>query len=141
MKKKLEEMPVNMTPMIDVVFQLIIFFITTIDLQNKDMDIRLKMAMAPHGKPVEAKDPRTVHVDVDAQGRISILHQRLTVPVLRAYLRKAHAEYGRELPVVIRGDMRTSHEAIRAVMDACSEAGLRTVKFGAIKEPAKREGG
>ena len=140
MKRKVETIPMNMTPMIDVVFQLIIFFITTIDLQNKDMDIRLKMAMAPHGKPVSAKDPRTIHVDVDAEGRIYILHQRLTVPVLRSYLRKAVADYGKNLPVVIRGDMRTSHEAIRAVMDVCSEAGLKTVIFGAIKEAAQKGG-
>jgi len=141
MRRKAEEIGINMTPMIDVVFQLIIFFITTIDLQNKDMDIRLQMALAPHGKPVEAKDPRTIHVDVDAQGRISILNQRLTLAVLRTYLKKAVAEYGQNLPVVIRGDIRTQHDAIRAVMDVCAEAGLYTVRFGAIKEAARPGGG
>ena len=136
MKRRLEEMPVNMTPMIDVVFQLIIFFITTIDMQNKDMDLRLRMAMAPHGKPVEVRDPRTIHVDVDARGNISIVRTPLSVPALQTVLRKAVAEYGAQLPVVIRGDRNTAHEAIRTVMDACSAAGLMTVKFAAIKEEA-----
>ena len=47
---------INMTPMIDIVFQMIIFFVLTIDMDKKQFDDRIKLAMAPHGKPVEKKD-------------------------------------------------------------------------------------
>jgi biopolymer transport protein ExbD len=57
MKKRADEPGFNMTPMIDVVFQLIIFFVCTADMQQKAIDESIKLALAPHGKPVEQKDP------------------------------------------------------------------------------------
>lgn len=131
-----EEMAINMTPMIDVVFQLIIFFITTVDMENKALDTKVKMALAPHGPAVEKKDPRTIMVDVDADGRISIAHVGMSQAVLKQVLRKAVADYGSTTPVVIRGDSKTKHEHIKNVMDACAAAGLWRVKFAAIKEKA-----
>lgn len=131
-----EEMAINMTPMIDVVFQLIIFFITTVDMENKALETKIKMAMAPHGPVVEKKDPRTIMVDVDDKGKISIAHVGMSPAVLKQVLRKAVADYGSNIPVVIRGDSKTRHEDIKTVMDACAAAGLWKVKFAAIKEKA-----
>ncbi len=141
MKRKMSDAAMNMTPMIDVVFQLIIFFITAIDMQNRDMDLQLKLAMAPHGRPVTEKDPRTIYVDVDKKGNISIGRNRMTPEYLYVVLRKAVGEFGQRFPVVIRGDMTATHEEIRKVMDMCSKAGLYTVKFAAIQEPAGAAGG
>jgi len=129
-------MALNMTPMIDVVFQLIIFFVTTVDMENKALDTKIRMAMAPHGPAVEKKDPRTIMVDVDHKGRISIARATMSADVLRQVLRKSVADYGPTIPVVIRGDGKTRHEEIKAVMDACAAAGLWKVKFAAVKEKA-----
>lgn len=133
---KPDEPGINMTPMIDVVFQLIIFFITTVDLENKALDTKVRMALSPHGPAVQQKDPRTITVDVDREGDIRIANVRMSPAVLVQILRKAVAEYGQTTPVVIRGDIDTRHEAIRRVMDACSAAGLWKVKFAAIREKA-----
>lgn len=135
-RKRDEEMTVNMTPMIDVVFQLIIFFVTTVDLENKALDTKVRMAMAPHAPAVEKKDPRTIMVDVDSQGRIQIANVRMSPDVLKQVLRKAVGDYGPTIPIVIRGDGKTKHEDIKMVMDACAGAGLWKVKFAAIKEQA-----
>ena len=62
----------NLTAMIDVVFQLIIFFVCTVNMQEKAIDERIALAMAPHGKAVEKKNPLEVNIDVDSKGRISI---------------------------------------------------------------------
>lgn len=131
-----EELQINMTPMIDVVFQLIIFFITTADMENKALETKVRMALSPHGPIEKKKDPRTILVDVDSQGHLSIAHTRLSYDVLRSILRKAVAEYGQTTPVVIRGDVTTKHEDVKRVMDACKEAGLWKVRFAAIKEKA-----
>ncbi len=127
---------INMTPMIDVVFQLIIFFITTVDMENKALETKVRMALSPHGPTVQKKDPRTIVVDVDDEGRIQIANVRMSVGVLTSILRKAVGEYGQTTPVVIRGDISTQHQYIKQVMDACSAAGLWKVKFAAIKERA-----
>ncbi len=126
-----------MTPMIDVVFQLIIFFVTTIELEKAAIDESIRLAMAPHGAPVEQKDPREVVIDVDNSGRISVARNYMNEAFLRNQLRKVVAEHGQTTPVVIRGDIKTKHEDIRKVMDACSFAGLWKVKFSAVQDPAK----
>lgn len=131
-----EEMGINMTPMIDVVFQLIIFFVTTVDLENKALDTKIRMALSPHGPAVEKKDPRTIMIDVDTKGRISIARVRMSEQVLGIVLRKSVAQYGQTIPVVIRGDAQTKHADIKKVMDACTKAKLWKVKFAAIKEKA-----
>ena len=134
MRRTMEEPGMNMTPMIDVVFQLIIFFVTTVDLQSKAMDTKLRLAMAPHGPAVEKKDPREIVVDVSPEGRISIARVYLSTAVLKSVLRKAVAEYGQTIPIIIRGDAKAKHEDIKGVMDACAAAGLWKVKFAALKE-------
>jgi biopolymer transport protein ExbD len=128
---------INMTPMIDVVFQMIIFFVCTIDMDKKQFDERIRLAMAPHGKAVEKKDPRTVIVDVNRRGSISISRARMSPAVLEQVMRRTVGRYGQSVPVVIRGDMQTRHEDIRTVMDRCSRAGIWKVKFSALKEKAK----
>jgi biopolymer transport protein ExbD len=136
MRRQMEEAGMNMTPMIDVVFQLIIFFVTTVDLQSKALDTKIRLAMAPHGPVVEKKDPREIVVDVEGDGRISIARVYMSQAVLKSVLRKAVGEYGQTIPIIIRGDGKAKHEDIKAVMDACKAAGLWKVKFAAIKEQA-----
>ena len=136
MRRQMEDAGMNMTPMIDVVFQLIIFFVTTVDLQSKALDSKVRLAMAPHGPAVEKKDPREIVVDVEANGRISISRSYMSIGVLKSILKKTVHEQGQTIPVVIRGDGKTNHEDIKAVMDACAAAGLWKVKFAALKEKA-----
>ena len=125
-----------MTPMIDVVFQLIIFFVCTADMQQKSIDESIKLALAPHGKPVEQKDPREVTIEVDNKGRISIARTYMSPEYLYTVMRKTVNDHGQSTPVVIRGDGLAKHEAVRQIMDACTRAGLWKVKFAAVKEPA-----
>ncbi|MDZ4198665.1 MAG: biopolymer transporter ExbD, partial [Kiritimatiellia bacterium] len=135
-KRVLEEGVINMTPMIDVVFQLIIFFVITADMQNENLQQILKLAMAPHGVAVQIKDPREINIDVDSQGRAMIARTRYSQDGLRWILRKAYGEYGPTVPIIIRADGKTQHEAVRVVMDACAGEGFWRIKFGAIKEQA-----
>ena len=138
MKKQYPEAELNMTPMIDVVFQLIIFFVTTADLQAKAMDTAVRMAMSPHGPVEEVKDPRTVVIDVNAEGRISIMRTALSENQLLGILVKARNVSGQSTPVVIRGDGETEHAAIKRVMDVCGKAGLWKLRFAALKEKADK---
>jgi len=135
MRRAAEENPgVNMTALIDIVFQLIIFFIVTVKMEETTLDERIKMAMAPHGKIVEHKDPRTVYVDVDAKGGISINRTPLTQDTFKKIIKKAVDEYGSETPIVIVGDVKTQHKYIKMAMDACTDCGIWKLKFMALRE-------
>jgi biopolymer transport protein ExbD len=137
-KQRGDDPGINMTPMIDVVFQLIIFFVITADMQNERLDQILTMAMAPNAVPVQVKDPREINIDVDRRGRIMINRRAMSPATLQVILTKSVNQYGQTLPVTIRADGRTTHEYIREVMDACSKSGLYRIKFGAIKELAEK---
>ena len=136
MRKQYPDAKLDMTPMIDVVFQLIIFFVVTAAMQNKAMETNVRMAMAPNGPVEEVKDPRTVLVDVVEDGTIQIMKTRISEGQLLTILNNARKTSGQSTPVVIRGDLMTKHEAIKRVMDICGKAGLWKIRFAALKEKA-----
>ena len=127
----------NLTAMIDVVFQLIIFFVCTVNMQDKAIDDRIKLAMAPNGKVDNRKNPYEVKIDVNDKGVISIARYPMSAKMLTTILNKARADArGVEVPVLIRADGRVKHETVRKVMDACTEAKIWKIKFTALKEKA-----
>ena len=134
--RKQAEIPLfgNLTAMIDVVFQIIIFFVCTANLQETSLDKRIQLAMAPHGKAVDKKDPLEIVVDVNSHGMISIARTPIGAGTLGLVLRKAVAEYGRDVPVTIRGDGKATHAMIRTVMDTCAESYIWKIKIAALKE-------
>ena len=135
-KLKAPDAELDMTPMIDVVFQLIIFFITTIDMENKALETKVRMAMAPNGPVEEQKDPRTITVDVEKDGTIKIAQTQLSKGQLLTILKNARIGSGQSTPVVIRADYDVVHEHVYEVMRACGAAGLWKIRFAALKEKA-----
>jgi biopolymer transport protein ExbD len=135
-KRKAPDAALDMTPMIDVVFQLIIFFITTIDMENKALETQVRMAMSPNGPVEEKKDPRTVTVDVEKDGTIKINQAVVTPALLKTILTNARIATGGTTPVVIRGDGDAQHRDIQKVMAVVGSAGLWKIRFAALKEKA-----
>jgi len=131
-KKKISEgCATDMTPMIDVVFQLIIFFIVTLKMDEKNPDIKLDDA--PNAPIIKNQNPLTTEIEVDRRGRITMNNAPFSKKALSSYLRSKFKQYG-EYPILIRGDYRSKHTDIRGVMDLCTEAGLWRINFAAIQE-------
>ena len=142
MSKRKEQEPctIDMTPMIDCVFQLIIFFIVTINMsESKDPDVRLEMG--PHGQEIESEDSTksALVIDVSPRGRISIGNLQLNQAGLQKIVRGRRSRYGNNTQIWIRGDARASHDMIRRVMDVCTEIGIGRVSFVAVKDPRTPE--
>ena len=124
--------------MIDIVFQMIIFFVCTVQLEKDAINEKVRLEMAPHGPAVMKKDPLTVTIDVDNRGSISIAHTTMSPGRLQQVLHKTVAQYGQMVPVVIRGDMQTKHRDVKRIMDTCSRVGIWKIKFAAIKDKVKQ---
>lgn len=137
-RKRPPDSELDMTPMIDVVFQLIIFFVTTIDMENKALETNVRMAMSPNGPVEEKKDPRTVTVDVEKDGTIKIGKTALSTGQLLTILKNARIASGATTPVVIRADSVVEHRHVYEVMRACGSAGLWKIRFAALKEKAEQ---
>jgi biopolymer transport protein ExbD len=131
-----EHLTGNLTAMIDVVFQLIIFFVCTTNLQSQAVEDRVRLAMAPHGKPVEKKDPAEVSISVLKDGTMTFTGGGVALnrSMITAILNKIRADSGGVPPVVIRADGDVIHEHVKNAMDACSDAGVWKIKFQALKE-------
>ena len=133
-----EEMELSMTSMIDVVFQMIIFFVCTAQLEKEMFSEFLNLPAAPNAPAVaEAKDPRTITIEVDGKGKISIGRTVLPISKLRKILVKTVAEYGvygPSIPILIRADADTRHASVKQVMDVCTGAGLYKIAFVAVKD-------
>ena len=71
-KAKNYEIPLDMTPMIDCVFQLMIFFIVTFKLDADMIDEKIELAKSPNGPAIEQKVPGTVIVEVTSRGWFKI---------------------------------------------------------------------
>ena len=97
--------------------------------ENKDIEL----APAPSGPAIEEKNPLTMVVEVDERGRISIHGAQLTRAKFGKIMKARYGRYG-QFPVLIRGDYRARHKAIRDVMDICSGVGIWRINFAAIKE-------
>jgi len=126
----------NLTAMIDVVFQLIIFFVATTNLQSQAVEDRVRLAMAPHGKVVEKKEPAEVSISVQRDGTLSFTGGGVFLdrPTMTKILQKIRADSGGIPPVVIRADGNVIHEHVKNAIDACTDAGVWKIKFQALKE-------
>jgi len=131
-RSRSEGCEVNMTPMIDVVFQLIIFFIVSMKIEQ-ELNPDIELEPAPYGPVIADEDPRTLVVEVDRRGWISIHGAQLSKQKFLQIMEGRYRRYGR-FPVLIRGDSRAQHADIRAVMDICTRVGIWRVSFAAIKE-------
>ena len=132
-KRSTEGCELDMTPMIDVVFQMIIFFIVTIKM-DENINEKIELEAAKQGPLYKGEDPRTMVIEVDRRGWLSINNVQFSEAQLRNVIRGRFNRLG-TFPVMIRADRRTQHKDVRKVMDMCSEAGIWRIDFAAIKEP------
>ncbi len=133
MARKAQENPqLDMTPMIDVVFELIIFFVVTLTQANaKDETIRLEDGK--HGIELTPDElpPTHMTVDVARTGRISMGDVTMTPAEIGRRVKERMRKYG-EFPVLIRADYRAKHKAVAEVMNACTANGVWKLSFIAI---------
>ncbi|MDF7798039.1 biopolymer transporter ExbD [Pontiellaceae bacterium B1224] len=129
---------INMTPMIDVVFQMIIFFVCTAQLEREQFSEWIKLPDSPNAPQMaQEKDPRTITIEVDEKGKIFIGRTPLSISNLRKVLSKTVADYGvhgPSIPIQIRGDGQARHASVKQVMDVCTESGLYKIAFIAVKD-------
>jgi len=131
-KKNSDGCELDMTPMIDVVFQMIIFFIVTIKM-DENINEEIKLEVAKDGPLYKDPDVRTIVIEVDRRGWISINNLQLNEKTLRDIMLGRFKRHG-PFPVMIRADKNTQHKDVRKVMDICSAAGIWRIDFAAIKE-------
>jgi len=136
--KKNYESNLDMTPMIDCVFQLMIFFIVTIKMDDDSISEKIKLAQSPNGPAIEKKAPGTMIIQVDDKGNILMGMAVCNEAALRGIIGYAVNRIGAsQVVVLIRADAKTKHYYVRRVMDICTEKGIWKIQFAATKRSEK----
>ncbi|EXJ13329.1 ExbD/TolR family protein [Imhoffiella purpurea] len=128
-----EPADINLTPLIDVVFLLLIFFMVSTTFKD-DARLRIQLPQA-NGEEVQAEEPLVIRLVIDAAGRYYVDGQALvdTRPKSLVYALRGALGERKSLPVLIQADARTPHQAVMTAMDAASEVGLNRIAFAATR--------
>ncbi|MEX1042348.1 MAG: biopolymer transporter ExbD [Pirellulaceae bacterium] len=123
----------NMTPMIDVVFLLIIFFLVSSHLAKQEAQMPLPLPTAESGTEIVDELRETVVVNVDREGRLLLAGREVAADSLARRLGEIAAGSSERMEVRIRCDRQTPYAAVRPIMLACTKAGIWNVVFAVIR--------
>ncbi|WP_319542089.1 biopolymer transporter ExbD [uncultured Pseudodesulfovibrio sp.] len=119
---------INMTPLIDMVFILLIFFIvTTSFVKESGVDVE-----RPVANSAERKENVSVVVGIDPSGNIWVDHKSIDIRSLRSWMERFMAETP-EGVVVVAADTKTESGILIKVLDACREAEVKNISVAARK--------
>lgn len=117
----------NMTPLIDVVFNLLVFFLVATSFQRVQRELQVALPKAKASETM-SMEIQPVAVTVSRNGEVSMGGQPVTIEELPKRLKAAMAAV-RKPRVYVRGDAKAYHERIVAVLNACQEAGISDVSL------------
>lgn len=131
-----DEPDVNLTPLIDVVFLLLIFFMvsTTFEHQSR-IQVELPEASAEPTTP----EAESLEIIVDAQGRYFIGEEQVVNSQLKT-LKGAIANVLGErtdMPVIVRADANSPHQSVVTVLDAASQLGLTRISLATTRSTSE----
>lgn len=118
---------INITPMVDLTFVLLVIFIlmTTASIQG------VKVNLPKASSSVSLAKPTTKAVTIDAQGQVYIDTFPVTIDELESELRTYKATVP-DFPVVIKGDRVSQYGRIMEVLDTCGRVGI--TQIGLVSE-------
>jgi biopolymer transport protein ExbD len=134
LKVSQDELPaINLTPMIDIVFNLIIFFMVSTSFADAEKQVDLSVPqVADSGALNDASAKKTINVHKD--GHITLAGQTVTLAELTSQLTAARRQT-EHLDVTVRGDADSPFQHVAAVFAACRQAGISemaiSVRLGA----------
>lgn len=137
-RQSTEDTSVNLTPLIDVVFLLLIFFMVSTTF-TKESHLQIDLPEAS-GDPAEARAEQ-VDVVISAGGEIAV-NSRSLVNNEEETLRQAVEEVSggsNDLPFIITADAKTAHELVVRAMDVAGKLGF--VKLSITTKRSSEEGG
>jgi len=128
-----DEIDLNLTPLIDVVFLLLIFFMvsTTFEKQSK-----LKIDLPEASAEAVKQEADTVVIGIDAKGRYFINDRQLVntqIKTLKMALMKTVGDK-KDVPLVLRADAKTPHQSVVVAMDAAAQLGLNRMSIATMEK-------
>lgn len=139
---------INLTPLLDVVFLLLIFFMVSTTFKD-EARLRVQLPQA-QGEDIPAQEQERIRILIDQAGNFFVNDRAVVDRNPLTLVRALNGALGdrppgdQASPVLILADANTPHQAVMTAMDAAAELGLRRIAFGASRgggEGVDRRGG
>lgn len=115
-----DEPTLNLTPMIDVVFLLIIFFMIGTQFVQRERQFDVQLPTVSDAQPLTSR-PDEIVVNVTTAGKVVVRDQELTMDALRQMLDTARQNYP-DQAVVVRGSGPDPYQNVMDVLTVCHQA-------------------
>ena len=125
----------NLTPMIDVVFLLIIFFLVSSNLVQQDVAMELDLPSAESGERIKESNTRTVTLNIPKAGALLLGTEPVSTDQIRVALHREHQNSGKEIEVRIRTNKDVHYGVVEPILVLCAEEGIWNVSFAVSKGP------
>jgi biopolymer transport protein ExbD len=124
----------SLTPLIDVVFLLLIFFLVTSEFEEEERRLDIVLPTATSAVPMVGK-PREIVIDVDAEGQVYLRGREMTLERLEELVRAAVDNNPTNQSAVIRADRKASFQPVVSVMDICNRTGVVDYSVTTLEGP------
>ena len=130
------------TPMIDVVFLLIIFFLVTTHFVKSETEETVDLPVATQATNEPEQATRRLVITINAQEKYLVNSRVITWPALESIILETETgtvkdESADPREVRIRGDSSSQYQLVKPILMACAQAGIQKVSFAVIPEETK----
>ena len=141
-----EQAEPNLTPMLDMVFQLVTFFMLVINFQSAALDMSLKLPVVGSARPVDKGGEDLLVLNVNPQGELMVyggvkdpvtyLSREATFTRRKLEVQGKKLKLDEELPtlVVVRADYATPFDLLNKVLTECQKHGFRKFALRAMNK-------
>ncbi len=125
----------QIAPMIDLILVLMVFFMSTVALQQVENELGITLPGTGVGKS-EANKEVPMNIGIDEEGVVTLNSEPKgdpkdrDLPNLRAALREQVKLFNDKIPVVIIPQPDVPHRRVIDVLNACSDVGVKNISFG-----------
>ncbi|MCH7526783.1 MAG: biopolymer transporter ExbD [Planctomycetes bacterium] len=123
---------IDMTPLIDMVFLLLIFFLVATTFHQEEREMQIALPISSAGGPISAT-LRELIINVDAEGEIIVAGRPIGAEDLTTMITEAVAA-NPEQKVTIRGDRGTAYANVVRVLDICKNSGIQEPYLDTVLE-------
>ena len=118
-----------MTPMIDVVFQLLIFFLVSSHIAKHEAQMALPLPIADSGSPDDESPRPRVTINVLPGNELLMAGKSVPIGQLPERLRDVLDKNGADVEIRIRSDRRVPYGDVEPILMSCAQAGIWNVAF------------
>jgi biopolymer transport protein ExbD len=143
----------NLTPLLDVVLQLLMFFLMCVNFVTRQVNESIQLPVMQSARPMDKRGTDVLYLNLNAAGEVEVLGQN---PLkgegdIRFYLRRQYDDAQRlarasgksdevKTTVVIRADKAADYKDVYQLLDSCKRVGYRKFQMRAMTKPASDRG-